>query len=138
MLRGGFPPEQQTPELAPMPQGCWFGNALELRWLCPATVCSACAAYVLPCSPIGTTGSDWTHEIVPQKPNRNALRVSPSKVACPAGTPWRRRCSRGAEHNLGLPLFCFQHLDAGLECTVQERTNSLANGTGFVPYQGYE
>jgi hypothetical protein len=33
----------------------------------------------LPCSPTYKADSDWRHEKELQKPNRNALRVSPSK-----------------------------------------------------------
>jgi hypothetical protein len=118
-----------------MTQDCRFGNALEPRWSCPAAAYSAGAAYVLPCSPIGTTGSDWTHEKVPQKPNQNALRVSPSKIACPAGTSWRRRCSRGTIVTADFPFFPFQHLDAGPERTVHDPTHIRTNGTGIMPYQ---
>jgi hypothetical protein len=45
-------------------------------------------------------------------PNRNALRVSPSRVACPAGTTWRRRCSREANTSRAALDFLLARLDA--------------------------
>ena len=93
-------------------QDWWFESGTELRSWCPAAVYSACEACGLPCLPVGKAGSDWTHERVPQKPNRNALRVSPCCVSCPAGTAWRRRCSRGANGKPGCPNLLIQVLDA--------------------------
>jgi len=49
-------------------------SGTELHWWYLAAVCSACAAYGLPCWPVDKAGSGWTHERVPQKPNQNALQ----------------------------------------------------------------
>jgi len=55
------------------------GSGREPRWLCPATVCSACAIFWWPCSPIGRAGTGWTRERVPQILNQNAFKNSPSE-----------------------------------------------------------
>src|SRR6185437_3307077 len=80
---------------APQPWDWSIESGPELHWSYPAAVCSACEACGLPCSPTDRAGSGWTHEKVPQKPNRNALRITPCYLTCPAGTTWRRRCMRG-------------------------------------------
>jgi hypothetical protein len=102
--RGALQPaRQQTLEPAPGTLDWWCESGPIPHWPCPAAGYSACAASVLPCSPVDRAGSDWTHERVPQIPNRNALRVSPSRVACPDGTAWRRRCSWGANTSKAAP-----------------------------------
>ena len=73
--RGAVQPAgPRAPERAPRYRDWWFESGTELHWWCLAAVCSACAAYELPCSPVDRAGSDWTHERVPQKLNRNALQ----------------------------------------------------------------
>jgi len=105
--------------MAPGSRDWRFESGPGLHWWCPAAVCSACAACGLPCSPVDTTGSDWRHEKVPQKPNQNALRNSPSKNWPRPEQRWRRWPSREANATRAAPSFHSQGLDARSERTVQ-------------------
>ena len=123
----------QLPVWEPGFRGWWFESGTELHLWCLAAVCSACAAYGWPCWPVDTTGSGWTRERVPQKPNQNALQYLLS--SCLPGRYYLAPpVQLGRPKNSREPLiFYSQFLDALSVPVVLESWRTIARyGTGHT------